>query len=84
MAWGGSSLKTVLALSNSRPKNRCVNYVYIKFDRISISSFGVLFNLFYIALYLVVRSDGMVGACVWCVPTLGYGTLITRSTLGGK
>ena len=34
-------------------------------------------------LYLVVRSDGMVGAGVLCVPTLGDGAFILRGTLGG-
>ena len=49
----------------------------------SIYYFGVTFYLLSLDLYLVVRADGMVGAGVWYVPTLGACALILRFTLGG-
>ena len=49
----------------------------------SISSCKIILSLFSMSLCLFVQADGMVGACVWCVPNLGSGTLILRSTLGG-
>ena len=65
-----------------RPENRCVNSVSVKFSRNSNSSCGVLFDIFYLSLYLFVQSDGMVGSSFWCVPTLRYGSFVLWSTLG--
>ena len=68
---------------NHGPSNGCVSSVYVKFDKIYISYFGVILDFFYLALYLFVRADDMVGAGVWCVPALVSGSLILNSTPGG-
>ena len=49
----------------------------------SISSCGIIFDLFSLALYLVVHDNGMVGAGVWCVITTGDSELSLLSNLGG-
>ena len=67
----------------SRPTNRCVHYISINFPRMSIYSGEVIFDLFAMALYLLVQAYVNVGAGVWYVPTIGDGALIIRSTLGG-
>ena len=66
-----------------RPVNICVSSVYVQFYKMSISSCGIILDFFHLALYIVVRSYGMVGAGVLCVPTLGYGALILSTTIGG-
>ena len=66
-----------------RPANRCVSSISSKFSRMSISSCGILFYIFYLTLYLVVQSDGMMGVCVSCVPTIESGVLIFCFALGG-
>ena len=38
----------------SRPENRYVSYMYVKFYKMSISSRGIILDLFSMALYLVV------------------------------
>ena len=40
---------------NPRPENRCVNYVYVKFSIMSIYFYGIILDIFYMALYLVVQ-----------------------------
>ena len=65
----------------TRPADRFINFS-VKFSRMYISSCGIILALLYLALYLVVWEDGMVGAGVWCVPTLVYAALTLRSTLG--
>ena len=84
-SWPGKALpsKLYFPTMTPRPINRCVNSVSVKFDRMSISYCGIILNFFSLELYLVVIADGMVGAGVWCVPTLGSGALILSSTLGG-
>ena len=59
-----------------RNKDRCVNSIYVKFAIISISSCGILFDLFYLDLYLGVKTNGMVGAGICYVNTLIAGTFI--------
>ena len=44
-----------------RPASGCVIYVSVKFDKIYLYSFGIILDLFSLALYLVVRADGMLG-----------------------
>ena len=48
-----------------------------------ISSCGIILNLFYLALFCVVQEDELVDAGVLSVPSLGYGAVILRATLGG-
>ena len=66
-----------------RTSNICVSPVSFKFDIMSIYSCGIIFALIYLYLYLLVRADGMVGADVFCVPTLGVFSLVLRSTIVG-
>ena len=44
-----------------RPASGCVIYVSVKFDKMYLYSFGIILNFFSLALYLVVRADGMLG-----------------------
>ena len=64
------------------PENIYVNYISVNVSRMSISSCGIIFYRFSMALYLVVQDDGMVGESIWCVLTLRYGALIILYTLG--
>ena len=41
------------------PENRCGSYVSVKFSKISISSCGIILDFFFLALYLVVKAEGM-------------------------
>ena len=48
-----------------------------------ISSCVIILIFFSKAIYCVVQEDGIVGAGVLCVPTIGYGAVNLRSTLCG-
>ena len=83
-SWRGEALPSKLYWPSvtPRPKNRCVNYIFFKFARMSISSCGGVFALFSLSLYSVVGTYRMVVSGIWCVTTLGSGALILRLTLG--
>ena len=56
-----------------------MSFVCIEFYKMFIYSCGMILNF-----YLVVQEDGMVGAGLLIVPTLGYGAVILRANLGGS
>ena len=84
-SWPGKDLpsKFIWIPVTPRPENRYVNYISVKFTRMFISSCGIIFSIFYLTLYLFAREGGMVGADVWCVPTLRFGAFIICFTIGG-
>ena len=45
-----------------RPENRCVSYIFVKFDKMSIYSCWIMLDFFSRALFLAVIADVMVGA----------------------
>ena len=84
-SWPGEALTSNLyCLSVTiRPATICVSYVSVKFSQMSIYCCGIILDFFSLTLYSMVQAYGMVGAGVLCLPTLGDGTFILRSTLGG-
>ena len=84
--WPGGAVPSDLYWTSvtPRPENRWVSSFYVKVSIMSISSCGMILIFFSHALYCVVQAYGMLGAGVLGVPTLGYGSLIIRATLGGS
>ena len=84
-SWLGEALPSNLYCTSvtPRPENICVSSVSVKCDKMYIYSCGIILDFLSLELYLVAKEDGMIGAGVWCVPTLGDGELIMRYTLGG-
>ena len=81
--WYGEYLPSNLHCPSVTPRteDRCVSSVSVKFSKMSIYYCGVILAFLSLALYLVVQVYVMVGEVFLCVPTLGYGALILRSTL---
>ena len=64
----------------TRLENRSVSSVCVNFSKMFISSCGIILVLFTWSIYCVVRADGIVGAGILIVPTLGYGAVILHAT----